>query len=349
MSITRTGPEQGDIPPISDWEEHVLLCLEFPGFQDLKFRLRDEPEAQVHYIQELWRELGALIEKAGGRPSFFESNRILGRWKYGDDSGRILEYLAELPAIASQLSDTLQFPFTLRGAADRGPLFPLNSFYFGPTLDRVLALLERTPDNTCLFTAEFVRARADADIFSPVESILSPTSGDIDVFATTPGHVLTPPVNNITKKRMTPREIAWREIQSEIRRLCDLIQNSGAISKEYARFLYLSMKGEGQNYDRYDNNFDTCIEQNLVIQKENAMEPEAAAFFLNDSHKRNQSALRRLSNLSELLGNYDREHRQEGEGNFVDYDLKNAQFWKQMIGFDVDFYLHLKNQRAGWR
>lgn len=115
------------------------------------------------------------------------------------------------------------------------------------------------------------------------------------------------------------------DLDEAIDRLKELI-NSAAVPKgDYARFLFLNRRGEGQEYNKYNRAFDECIEENLVEDP-----GDNNYYILNTSNRRNMKAVEAMENIEFLLGALEPD-----EDDLFDYSLKEPAFWSEKIGYSV--------------
>jgi hypothetical protein len=116
------------------------------------------------------------------------------------------------------------------------------------------------------------------------------------------------------------------KIKKKIDELVKVIEGAGrASSTDYARFLFLHWRSEGQAYDKYRRTFDGCIEANLVSNQ------EGDYYVLNESNKRNKLALGLMRELSDLL----EEVEDDDPNELFDYRLDDAEYWSKKIGYNV--------------
>lgn len=95
------------------------------------------------------------------------------------------------------------------------------------------------------------------------------------------------------------QEEEWSKIRLEIAKLKKIIRDANAPSNEYARFLFLYMRGDRDQYNKFeDKTFDKSIESNLVE------EDDEGYYSLDTSHKRNKLAISVMNNIEEMINCY---------------------------------------------
>jgi len=129
----------------------------------------------------------------------------------------------------------------------------------------------------------------------------------------------------------------WEEIEDQIKKLNNLIHNSDVSDNEYARFLFLHMRGDVEKYNVFENKvFDRSIEENIVVETS-----DEGYYKLNSSHRRNAKIIEILDKLQANLESYEYKFRSKtgsDDKDLFDYDLSEASFWEKYIGYNVRFF-----------
>lgn len=128
-------------------------------------------------------------------------------------------------------------------------------------------------------------------------------------------------------------EELWDQIQSKISSIREIIKNSGVPDNEYARFLFLYMRDEVEEYNAFNGKvFDRSIEEDIVVLNSDER------WELNQSNRRNQKIIKMLEELETLLGEYESNFRDADDEELYDYSLNSAEFWENKIGYNVRFF-----------
>lgn len=117
------------------------------------------------------------------------------------------------------------------------------------------------------------------------------------------------------------------EVENLIQEIRSLINGADVDSDYYARFLFLYETTEGlEEYNRYKGKvFDSLIEKKLVC----ASDDYENCYILNSENKRNSKIQRKLKELQDLMDYL------EMDADLFEMSVKDADFWKEKIGYDV--------------